>query len=366
MDEKFTLIALNMIDGLGSIKINRLIGKFKNPKEIFKSDFNELSDIDGIGDIIATNIKEFDFSRATKEIKECKEKNIEILTIYDDKYPVLLKEIYDPPPVLYKYGKDAPSIKYFLGIVGTRIPSDYAEKVVQKFVKEMAGKSEMFCVVSGMARGVDVIAHYESLKKNIFNIAVLGFGLNIVYPFENHYIAKEIIKNGCLLSEFPLGMKGLRQNFPRRNRIISGLSNGVVIVEAGEKSGALITADCALEQGRDVFAVPGSIFSEKSAGTNNLIKQGAKPVISLNDILEEYDNNDKVNLKEMEQKILNGIFSNEETKILNILSKDQKKHIDNILVESNIDINKLAEILFKLELKGIIKQYSGKFFTKVI
>ncbi len=366
MDEKKALIALNMIDGLGSVKINRLIGRFEKAINIFKANFNELSDIDGIGDTIASYIKNFDFDRVEKEIKECNGKNIEIITIYDEKYPALLKEIYDPPPVLYKYGKDIPDRKYYLGIVGTRIPSDYAERVIQKLVKEMKEKSELFCIVSGMARGVDVISHYESLKANIFNIAVLGFGFNIIYPFEKHYIAKEIIKNGCLLSEFPLAMIGLRQNFPRRNRIISGLSNGVLIVEAGEKSGALITADCALEQGRDVFAMPGNIFSDKSIGTNNLIKQGAKPVMSLNDILEEYDSRDKINVKEIEQKILNGIFSEEETQILNILSKFEKKHIDNILVESNIDINKLSGILFNLELKGIIKQHSGKFFTKAI
>jgi DNA processing protein len=366
MDERQALIGLNMIDGLGSVKINRLIGKFKKADEIFKADFNILSDVDGIGDTIANYIKNFDFARVENEIKECKEKNIEIITIYDDKYPDLLKEIYDPPPVLYKYGKDIPGRKYYIGIVGTRTPSDYSEKVLQKLIKEMSGKSELFCVISGMARGVDVIAHYESSKAGIFNIAVLGFGFNIIYPFEKHYIAREIIKNGCILSEFSLNMIGLRQNFPRRNRIISGLSNGVLIVEAGEKSGALITADCALEQGRDVFAVPGNIFSDKSTGTNNLIKQGAKPVMSLNDILEEYDTKDKIDTKYIEQEILNGIFSESETKILNILSKFEKKHIDNILVESNIDINKLSKVLFSLELKGVIKQHAGKFFTKAI
>jgi len=366
MEQRLYLVALNMIDGLGSVKINRLIGKFKNAEDIFKADFNELSDIDGIGDTIASYIKNFDFKKAEKEIKECQDKNIEIITIYDEKYPALLKEIYDPPPVLYKYGKDVPEVKYYLGIVGTRIPTDYSEDVVKKIIKEMASKSELFCVVSGMARGVDIIAHYEAGKNNIFNIAVLGFGLNSIYPLEEHYIAKEIIKNGCVLSEFPLDMIGLRQNFPRRNRVISGLSNGVLIVEAGEKSGALITADCALEQGRDVFAIPGNIFSDKSTGTNNLIKQGAKLTSCLNDILEEYDSKDKINIKEIEQKILNGIFSEEETKILNILSKFEKKHIDNILVESNIDINKLSGVLFGLELKGIIKQHSGKFFTKII
>jgi DNA processing protein len=366
MDERQALIALNMIDGLGSVKINRLIGRFKKVTDIFDAGFNELSDIDGIGDTIAIHIKEFDFNRVVAEIKECKEKNVEIITIYDEKYPVLLKEIYDPPPVLYKYGKDIPQVKYYLGIVGTRIPGDYAEKVVRKLIKEMAGKTDLFCIISGMARGVDVIAHHESSQDGIFNVAVLGYGLNLVYPVESHYIGREIIKNGCLLSEFPLSMIGLRQNFPRRNRVISGLSKGVLIVEAGEKSGALITADCALEQGRDVFAVPGNIFSDKSRGTNNLIKQGAKPVTSLNDILEEYDAADKINVKAMEQKILDGIFSEEETRILNTLSKFEKKHIDNILVESNIDINKLSAILFGLELKGVVKQHSGKFFEKAI
>lgn len=362
MDERQALIALNMIDGLGSVKINRLIGHFKSAINVFSAFLDELLDIDGIGENIAFQIKNFNFENLKKEMQEAEQKNIRIITICDNEYPQILKNIYDPPVVLYIAGKGFLNTDLNLGIVGTRAADDYAEKTLEKIIKEASESGINLAIISGMARGVDAMAHINAIKNNIFTIAVLGYGLGTIYPFEKNSLVNDIFLNGTLVSEFPLHYIANRQSFPRRNRVISGLSNCVLVVEAGEKSGALITADCALEQGRDVFAVPGNIFSEKSKGTNNLIKQGAKLVDSFYDILEEYKiKYERADANNNKQEIL---LSDEEKKIFDLLDYE-KKHIDNILIESNIDINKLSSILTVLEMKGLVKQLSGKNFIKV-
>jgi len=365
MDEREALIALNMIDGVGSVKSNRLKGRFLSAAAVFNADYGELVYVDGIGTEIAHAIKNFDFSLLEKELAEIKEKNIEIMFVTDEKYPALLKEIYDPPPVLYKYGQDIPEADLSLGIVGTRGSSDYGEEAVQHLVKEMKQSGMRFNIISGMARGIDSVAHYEASQAGIYSAAILGFGLNVIWPPERHYVAKEIIKNGCLLSEFPLNMIGLKQNFPRRNRVISGMSDGCVIIEAGQRSGALITADSALEQGREVFAVPGNIFSEKSAGTNNLLKQGAKAVTCIKDILEEFTPRSRMELiPEIDENAkMPENMTDDEQKIYTVLNAE-KKHIDNISIESNIDTVRLNGIMTVMEIKGLVKQLSGKNFVR--
>jgi DNA processing protein len=365
MDEREALIALNMTDGIGSVKLNRLIGRFLSGADVFKADYNDLVYTDGIGTEIAHAIKHFDFSLLEKELAEIKEKNIEILLVTDEKYPALLKEIYDPPPVLYKYGQDIPPADLSIGIVGTRGSSDYGEEVVQKLIKEMKQSSMRFNIISGMARGIDSVAHYEASLCGIYSAAILGFGFNVIWPFDRHYVAKEIIKYGCLLSEFPLNMIGLKQNFPRRNRVISGMSDGCVIIEAGLRSGALITADCALEQGREVFAVPGNIFADKSAGTNNLIKQGAKAISGIKDIIEEFNPRSQALLfpetDETAKRPDN--MTADEQKIYEVLGAE-KKYIDNIAIESNIDTVKLNGLMTMMEIKGLIRQVSGNSFVR--
>ncbi len=362
MTDREAIIALNMIDGLGSVKINRLTGHFKSAVNIFLASMDELLDIDGIGENIAIQIKKFNFENLENELKDAEQKNIKILTIFDNEYPKILKNIYDPPPVLYVAGKELINTDLNLGIVGTRAADDYAQKTLEKIIDEAAKSGINMAIISGMARGVDAIAHINAIKNNIFTVAVLGYGLNTIFPFKKNPLAYEIFLNGALISEFPLNAIATKQNFPRRNRVISGLSNCVLIVEAGEKSGALITADYALEQGRDVFAVPGSIFSEKSKGTNNLIKQGAKLVDSFYDILEEYEI--KYEMADVVDNKKEVSLTDDEKIIFNLLSYD-KKHIDNILIESNIDITKLNSILTVLEMKGLIKQLSGKNFIKI-
>lgn len=213
---------------------------------------------------------------------------IEEILIQDEEYPKQLKNIYDPPIKIYVLGNRKLLNQCGIAIVGTRKASEYGKKVALQFAKDLSQKG--INVISGLALGIDTYAHLGTLQQNSIGktIAVLGSGLDNIYPKQNIELAKQIIKNdGCLISEYPVGTKPEKQNFPQRNRIISGLSDGVLIVEAAEKSGALITADFALEQGREIFAVPGSVFSNTSIGTNNLIKQGARLVTKFEEILEE-------------------------------------------------------------------------------
>jgi DNA processing protein len=367
MTEKEALVALNMVPGVGSVRLNRLIGRFRSPIEVFSASDDDLLSVEGIGDDIIHYIKNFgDYYSVEKEMMEAEDKGISIITIYDDDYPPLLKKIFDPPPVLYAAGnfEAIPKEALSLGIVGTRAATDYGEMALQKIIKEMKQTKKDFTIVSGMARGIDSVAHFEALKQGFFTIAVLGFGMKMLHPFTKHYMAKHIIKNGLLIYEFPLAMKPLKQNFPRRNRLISGLSDGVLVIEAGKRSGALITADCALEQGREVFALPGSIFAEKSVGTNGLIAQGAKLVQGAKDIMEEFDIYLKEEAKEPEQAELALMDLNDsERKIVESMGFE-KKHIDNIAIESNIDVFKLTGIMTMLELKGVVKQLSGKNFVR--
>ena len=220
-----------------------------------------------------------------KEIGLIKKYDVEVITIDEDQYPKNLKHIYNPPRVLYVKGKLIPEDYYSIGIVGSRKASFYGQQNAERLGSELAQKG--FTVISGMARGIDTYAHKGALKAKGRTIAVLGSGINVVYPPENKTLMDEISRNGAVISEFPIDTRPNRQNFPMRNRIISGLSMGVLVIEAARKSGALITASFALEQGREVFSLPGRVDMSTSRGTLGLIKEGAKLVESVDDILEE-------------------------------------------------------------------------------
>ncbi len=364
MDTRSALIALNMIQGLGSVRVNRLLGRYADPAEIFEAPQNELMQVEGLGGMIAERITRFDPALLERELDDAASKKVKIVTVMDDDYPALLKRIYDPPPVLYAAGcfDSMPGDALRVGIVGTRQATDYGERALKLLIEQMRDTHLPFMVVSGMARGIDTIAHMESLNLGFYNIAVLGFGFNHIWPFTGHYIAQHLIKNGALLSEFPLNTIPLKQNFPQRNRVISGLSDAVIIVEAAKRSGALITADCALEQGREVFAVPGPIYAEQSIGTNNLIKMGAKPVCSIYDLIEEFEFVGEAKRPEPGAAPMMEL-TDDEKKVYAFLSSE-KKHIDNIAIESNMDVIKLSCVLTVLELKGAVKQLGGKCFVR--
>ena len=296
-NDRNKLILLNMVEGLGIIRLKALLEEFKTPENILKAHLNDLVKVEGIGKNIAENITSCESAyNIDKELELIKSHNVEILTIFDQGYPEILKEIYDPPIVLYVKGILQEKNDLSLGVVGSRKCSQYGIKATKELVASL--KDYDITIVSGLARGIDSAAHRAAIDNKLSTIAVLGSGLNCMYPPENSKLADQVAKHGAVISEFPMRTKPLKHNFPRRNRIISGLSKGVVVIEAAERSGALITVDFALEQGRDVFAMPGPVDSDSSYGTNRLIKQGAKLIDSAEDILSELglENIDKEDL----------------------------------------------------------------------
>lgn len=285
MQERDYYIALNMVYGLGSILISRLMDKFHTAQNIFQVDIQELFQVSGISIDIAKRIKQVLSSREfALELEQIAKNNIEVIFINDSRYPVLLKEIYDPPMVLYVKGDVSTFQTKMFAIIGCRKASGYGLKQADQIAQALAKIN--ICIVSGMARGIDTAAHKGALFVKGKTLAVLGSGLNNIYPLENKFLFDQITKNGAVVSEFALNAEPLPGNFPRRNRIISGLCRAIVVVEAAQRSGSLITADLALNQGREVFAVPGLANSSNAQGTNKLIKEGAKLVENAQDIID--------------------------------------------------------------------------------
>jgi DNA processing protein len=279
------LILLNMVQDIGYIRLKGLLDEFKSPENILRAPIDKLRSVKGIGPSIAKAVKsagsDYDVE---KEIALAEKSGVVILTVFDEDYPENLKNIYDPPVILYVKGTIKKEDSLAVSIVGSRKCTYYGMNMADNIAEKLAFQG--VTVVSGLARGIDTAAHKGALKAGR-TIAVLGSGLGNIYPAENKPLSEKIAQNGAVISEFPMLMPPNKTNFPQRNRIISGLSMAVLVVEAANKSGALITADFALEQGRDVFAVPGAAGRLSSAGTNSLIKQGAKLIDSAEDILEE-------------------------------------------------------------------------------
>ena len=294
LENKKYWIWFSLIKGLGCVRKQKLLKIYGTPEEIYKLSKSELLKIDGIGCETVTNIIEAKNENILNyHIKYMKENNIDIIHICEKSYPQILKQIYDAPVSLYIRGNKEILNGKNVGIVGCRECTDYGKKVAKYFAYNLS-KEKSINIVSGLAKGVDSYSHWGSINANIDclkikkcgkTIAVLGNGLDMIYPKENIKLANEIIKRGgTIISEYPCGTKPDKMNFPARNRIISGMSQGIIVIEAKAKSGTLITVDFALEQGRDVFVVPGNINSINSVGTNDLIKQGAKMVTCYEEI----------------------------------------------------------------------------------
>jgi len=330
-----------------------------------------LKKVEGIGDEIARKILSLsDGKAAEQELERAQKLGVQVLTIEDRDYPFLLKQIYDPPIVLYVKGKFSERDKNSIGIVGSRRPSIQGRLNAEKFGFELASRG--ITVVSGMARGIDTAAHRGALNAKGRTIAVLGSGLDVIYPPENRDLSKEIAKNGAVISEFPFGTQPDRQNFPRRNRVVSGLSLGILVVEAGEKSGALITASFALEQGREVFAVPGNVNLPTTKGCHQLIKDGAKLVEKVEDVLEELniekvlkpENQGSTAIDSTQGKGTETLpLSEEEKKVYKVIEKEPL-YIDQIVRLTGMESFKASQILMKLEIRGLIRQLPGKFFVR--
>ncbi|MDR3013334.1 MAG: DNA-processing protein DprA [Chitinispirillales bacterium] len=362
-------IALNSIDGLGPVRIRRLMEVFGTPQAVFEASAELSLDKRLIPALSreALRRKSELLDAARRQIDECAENRISILILDDEDYPVYLKEIFAPPPILYVKGDLSVFRDHALAIVGTRIPTTYGKNCTRDLTAELSGSA---VIVSGLARGVDTVAHESCLDAGGKTIAVLGCGLDRIYPPENKALAKRICENGALVSEFPLGTAPEPYNFPRRNRVISGMSCGVIVIEAGEKSGALITADYALQQNRTVFAVPGPITSAVSAGTFKLIRDGAIPIRSSQDVFEHISAiNFAPHITAPPQKIRSEMpprpaLAAEELAVWDALS-DTPDRVDTIAETCGLEIPQILGILLNLELKGFITQVGGQMFRRI-
>jgi DNA processing protein len=343
-------VGFSLIPGIGRVKLTQLEGHFGNLARAWKATSTDLrqSGLD-TGSIRAINMWRPRIS-LDEEMAKLERHRVKVLTYHDAAYPARLKEIYDYPPLLYIRGSLLPEDEWCLAVVGTRRATVYGRQVAEEISADLARNK--ITVVSGLARGIDSVAHSSALAAGGRSIAVFACGLDIVYPSENAGLARQITEQGALISEYPLGTRPKADKFPRRNRIMSGMSLGVLVVEASETSGAMITAHLAAEQNREVFAVPGGIISTASRGTNRLIQEGAKLVRGYGDILEELNLTTVARQMEMKEIIP---ASDTESRLLKELSAEPT-HIDEVCRSSGLPASAVSSTLAIMELKGLVKQ----------
>jgi DNA processing protein len=358
MMERYFWAALQLVPGLGNARLKNLVASFGSAEQVWQAHRRDLFLRDFLSPAVCNNLlahrEKIDIDKFSVS---CLKKGISLTCLADDDYPPLLAKTFDPPVVLYYRGR-LPAGQPLIAVVGARRASAYglnaATMLASQFV--LAGLG----VVSGAARGIDTAAHRGALQQTGYTLAVLGCGVDIPYPQENAKILASIAEHGAIVSEYAPGTPPHAKFFPVRNRIIAGLSRGVVVVEAADRSGSLITADFALEEGRDVFAVPGSIFSAVSRGTNRLIKQGAKPVESAADVLEEYG------LAQPAPSVSRPpALSAGQSAVIGVLSTDSAVGMEEILATTGMTPQEVVPILVQLELQGLITQYSGQRYVRV-
>jgi len=382
-DEELHWLALRMVPGLGTRKAGRLVEIFRTPQAIFRTSRSELESA-GLSASVAQSISSgCAFEEAVDQQSKVLKEGAAVISMNDARYPPRLREIYDPPPVLFARGRVELLATLMIGVVGTRRPTTYGTAAASRLAKDLAVAG--LTVVSGMARGIDTSAHRAVLEAEGDTIAVFGCGIDEIYPTENRKLRDQIAEQGLTLSEFPMGTPAYPQNFPVRNRIISGISAGVLIVEGGEYSGSAITAKLAMEQGREVFAVPGNITSKMSWGPNLLIKQGAKLVQEWNDVAVELKPEERRKLVDQHRKQLKINDKNENESespapasigyremnavtrvVLGSLKPDAPVGLDD-LIETipGATSSEIIAILFELELAGMVRQVPGKSFVRV-
>lgn len=363
MDNFLPWFTLKCVPGIGNILFKRLIDRFHSPEAVFEAPDRELLHVKGVTLRLISALRRQqvpDWAKRDLDIAE--RKGYRVFTQSDPGYPPLLHQIPDPPPVIYAYGC-LYAKPLHIAMVGSRHATQYGLNAAHRISADLG--SQGIVVVSGMARGIDTAAHKGTLTANGKTLAVLGSGLEKIYPPENKSLFHHIAEQGAVISEFPLLADPEPHHFPIRNRLISGISHGTVVVEAGRKSGSLITARLAAEQNREVFAIPGNINSQRSTGSHSLIKQGAKLIETADDILEEF-NLERGIISDSETPCAitekNDVeFSWEEQHILEIL-EPYPIHMDELVRKAGIDAGKLAGVLLQLELKGLVVQTQGKFF----
>ncbi|MCL4268800.1 MAG: DNA-processing protein DprA [Anaerolineales bacterium] len=359
MDDKKYWIGFNLIKGIGAVRMQGLVAYFGDLESAWKADPAELARA-GLGAKLVERVlgarKQVNLDQVWAKIEA---QGIQIFTWQDESYPARLREIDQPPPVLYVRGEYLPDDVFAVAIVGTRKVTPYGRQVTEEIASFLAANG--ITIISGLARGVDVIAHQTALKAGGRTLAVLGSGVDKIYPPEHRGLAEQMMTRGAIISDYAVGTPPDASNFPPRNRIISGLSLAVVVVEAAETSGALITAEFAAEQGREVFAVPGSILAPQSKGTNKLIQNGALPLLSPNDLMQALDLT-RIGEKKMVRKL---VPSDEtEARVLDVLGPEPV-HVDEIRNLADLPIEKVSATLALMELKGMVRQVGGMNYVAV-
>lgn len=359
LDDKLYWVGFNLVRGVGPVRLTALIKHFGSAAAAWSGSPEDLHQA-GLGSKTVARLielrKSVDLELLWSKISDL---GVQVLTWEDAGYPARLKDIEQPPPVLYVRGEWLPEDDFAVAIVGTRRITTYGRQITEDLASQLGANG--LTVISGLARGVDAVAHSAALRAGGRTVAVLGSGVDRIYPPENRTLATEIMKRGALVSDYPLGTAPESNNFPPRNRIISGLSLATIVVEAGETSGALITAEFAAEQGREVFAVPGSILAPQSKGTNGLIQNGAQPLLSPEDVLQALDFR-RVGEQKAARKILP--TDEVEAKIMELLGPEPL-HVDELRNQSGLPVEKVSAALVMMELKGLVRQVGGMQYVAV-
>jgi DNA processing protein len=363
LERREAWIALNLAPGLSSTQVRSLCVAFEDPREVIRADAGQLQRQGGLGPKPAARLAAFSWADALEtELRRAERLGVSILTLEEEGYPAPLREIFDPPPVLYILGSLLPEDHLSIALVGTRHPTTYGRRMAKNLGRELAERG--VTVVSGMARGIDISGHEGALEGAGRTLAVAGCGLTRVYPPEAADLQDAIAGHGAVLSERPLEDPPLPRHFPQRNRIIAGLTLGTIVVEAAERSGALITARLAAEQGREVFAVPGRADSDKSKGTHRLIREGAALVETADDVIAQLSPEWVSRLRRPGQaEDAEPFLAGPEAKIFGLVAEEEKQ-IDQLIEESRLSPADVSGALMALELKGLIRQYPGKVFAR--
>jgi len=354
-------VALTLINGVGVVQAKQLIEHFGTAELIFKAKKKELSLLEGIGEMRARQIKDFaDFKEAEEEIEFCEKHHIQTIFISDKNYPQRLLNCYDSPTLLYYRGTADLNSSKIISIIGTRNNTDYGKQITEKFIEDI--QAQNLVILSGLAFGIDAIAHKAALQNNVATIAVLAHGLDNIYPSQHTTLAKEILLNGGLLTEFRKNTSPDKHNFPKRNRIVAGMSDATLVIETAVKGGSMITAELAYNYNRDVFAVPGKLTDSKSAGCLKLIQQN-KAVLFTN--AEEFMNSMGWQQKKITAKKQRELFielNDDEKIIVALLQEKESVHIDELYIRSALSSSSVAAALLNLELNNVIIGLPGKIY----
>ncbi len=359
MDENQFWIGFTLVKGIGAVRFQRLLEYFGNAESAWVANPSELAEAGLSSKLIERLISVRDKVDLSIIWEQILSKGIQVLIWKDDDFPHRLKEIDQPPPVLYLRGELLPEDNWAVAIVGTRRVTPYGRQVTEEIASYLAANG--ITIVSGLARGVDSLAHSAALKAGGRTLAVLGSGVDRIYPPENRPLVEQMLEQGAVLSDYAPGTPPEASNFPPRNRIISGLSMAVIVIEAGKTSGALITAEFAAEQGREIFAVPGNIFAPQSKGTNKLIQNGAHPLLSASDIMQIL-NLTRLGQHKAARKALPA--DEVESKLLDAMG-EEPLHVDDILNQTNLPVDKVSATLVMMELKGLVRQVGNMHYVAV-